>query len=212
MKELNLEKLREILKNPTKRKIVEYLCLKGKGDFAEITRSIPTSKRVDYHVRFLFLERVLEKLGRGTYTVNTTILCMVRSILAIQKPLMIVGGIKDEMEYNLDVYSSLEPYGYKPDKITYFAPSETRKKLTGKIKKGVEFKTYPEEVLKNDLRKVSREVEEFILENLQNYELLIDLTSGTKPVIISLLQDSIKYNLKALYFSGRRVDWVNQPY
>ena len=130
---------------------------------------------------------------------------------------MLLGGLGKEVTLYVDLLDALKYHGYEPLKIIYITSPEVKKKV---------FESYGEDKLKNaefvvfPYTDVLRENIEILLETSRNivekyvhqYEPLIDLTGGTKPTSLALLKTAQEYNLKALYFSGRKIIWINKPY
>ncbi len=207
-------RIKELVKSRARKVILSFLCGREKAEFSEIIGRVKVSRRVDYHVRFLIREGVIEKIERGVYRVKPGLLSIVRHVLDIKMPLLLIGGLGEEVTLYKDLRDALEVHGYKPDKVLYVTSPEVREKffkVYGEV--GVNFIVQPyKEVLRENLDKLIEITGRAVEENIFNHEILVDLTGGTKPLTIALLRQAVNYNLKALYFSGRKIIWINEPY
>ena len=105
----------------------------------------------------------------------------------------------------------------KTSKIIYITSPEVRDEVIksyGKDKTAnTEFIVFPYvEVLRENIEVLLEASKNLVEKHIYRFEPLIDLTGGTKPTSLALLKVAQEYNLKALYFSSRKIIWINKPY
>lgn len=212
-----MSKLEHIMENKTRREILEILAEKGLVEFAELAATIKTSQRVDYHLSFLQSQGIVERESRGIYRLNPRYVTMVRSKLKVSRPHMLIGGLGKEITLYVDLLDALKYHGYEPSKIIYITSPEVRDEVIksyGKDKTAnTEFIVFPYvEVLRENIEVLLEASKNLVEKHIYRFEPLIDLTGGTKPTSLALLKVAQEYNLKALYFSSRKIIWINKPY
>lgn len=146
---------------------------------------------------------------KDIYSLKKEKIQLIRNILGIKVPLMLIGGLGDIKLYS-DVLDALETIlNLIPSKYFIITSPEINKEFQTKLSQ-----TQPQmlitvqefdyrEVLRGDYYKIYNSLEQVIRENIEKYEIICEITGGTKPVSITLIVLGKLYGLKRYYFSSR---------
>ena len=63
-------------------------------------------------------------------------------------------------------------------------------------------------ILRENYLEIHKTLKTLILKNLTNFEVMCELTGGTKPISLALRDLSEKYRLRRLYYSGKKILWL----
>jgi len=171
------------------------------------------SKRADHHLKRLVKDELLKKSERGLYALNELAFQPLRNYYKKIVPICLIGGLGIPTLF-IDILTAFEEISLLPRKYVLFTSpdyhEEFRKLDRGKYEKietlAREF-SY-QDVLRENYEKLYEELEKTLAEEIKKYEIVCEITGGTKMVSIALLNLSAKYNLRRCYFSGRKIIWI----
>lgn len=171
------------------------------------------SKRADHHLKRLVKDKMLKKTERGSYALNELAIQPLRNYYNKVSPICLIGGLGIPTLFN-DILAALEAVSILPRKYILFTSPDYHEEFR-RLEKGKyeDIETVVKEfsyqnVLKENYKQLYEEFETSIKEELLKYEVICEITGGTKPVSIALLNLSTKYNLRRCYFSGRKIIWI----
>jgi len=210
----------EILDNPTRKKII----LEFFGHEKIITYNYikdlvnDETTRPDYHLTLLVEDNLIKRVkGRGNYQINETMIQPLRKILIEEKliekvPICLIGGL-GEIDLPFKILDELNKYSLVPKK--YFlltSPNINRTFDVDKLKENYQLEPIIhlldyETELKEDYDLILKICEDDIITVIHNYELICDLTGGTKLVTLGLVELADKYHLQKFYYSGQKLKW-----
>lgn len=171
------------------------------------------SKRADHHLKRLVKDGMLEKTERGSYTLNAIARQPLRNYYKKTVPICLIGGLGIPTLFN-DVLAAFEEISILPRKYVLFTSPdyhEEFRKLDKSKYEEVETvvrKFDYQKVLRENYQQIYEELEKILKEEIKNYEIVCEITGGTKPVSIALLNLSTEYSLRRCYFSGRKIIWI----
>lgn len=171
------------------------------------------SKRADHHLKRLVKDGMLEKTERGSYTLNAIARQPLRNYYKKTVPICLIGGLGIPTLFN-DVLAAFEEISILPRKYVLFTSPDYHEEFRKLDKsKYEEVETVVREfdyqkVLRENYQQIYEELEKIFKEEIKNYEIVCEITGGTKPVSIALLNLSTEYNLRRCYFSGRKIIWI----
>jgi len=172
------------------------------------------TNRADYHLQKLVKYNILERAkGRGFYYLNEIAIQPMRKFLNQPVPICLIGGLGD-----LNLFSSIlkafEQVSLVPKKYILFTSPEVHdnfktfdKSKFSSIETEVCELDY-KNILRENLEKVNKELDNRIKKQIYDYEIICEITGGTKPVSIGLMNLALKYGLRRCYFSGRKILWL----
>jgi len=185
-------------------------------EYNEINRYLVSqnmSKRADHHLKRLVRDKLLKKTERGSYALSELAIQPLRNYYKKIVPICLIGGLGIPTLFN-DILAALEAISILPKKYVLFTSpdyhEEFRKLDKGKyeeVETNVKEFSY-QNVLKENYKQIYEAFETKLKEELPRFEVVCEITGGTKPVSIALLNLSIKYNLRRFYFSGRKIIWI----
>lgn len=171
------------------------------------------SKRADHHLKRLVRDELLKKTERGSYALNELAIQPLRNYYKKLVPICLIGGLGIPTLF-IDILAAFEEISVLPRKYVLFTSpdyhEEFRKLDRGKYEKVETFvrEFSYQNVLRENYSKIYEELEKNFIEEIKKYEIICEITGGTKPVSIALLNLSKKYNLRRCYFSGRKIIWI----
>lgn len=171
------------------------------------------SKRADHHLKRLVKDGMLEKTERGSYTLNAIARQPLRNYYKKTVPICLIGGLGIPTLFN-DVLAAFEEISILPRKYVLFTSPDYHEEFRKLDKsKYEEVETVVREfdyqkVLRENYQQIYEELEKILKEEIKNYEIVCEITGGTKPVSIALLNLSTEYSLRRCYFSGRKIIWI----
>ena len=171
------------------------------------------SKRADHHLKKLIKVGLLEKEERGEYRLSPTAIQPLRNKYDRVNPICLIGGLGIPTLYT-DILSALGEISIIPKKyVLVTSPDyneEFRRYDKGKYEKlNVEiFEFDYQSVLRENYEKLYSELKKAIDKQIYDYEVICEITGGTKPVSVALLNISTEYGLRRCYFSGRKIIWI----
>ena len=172
------------------------------------------TNRADYHLQKLVKYNILERAkGRGYYYLNEIAIQPMRRFLNQPVPICLIGGLGETSLFSL-ILEAFEQVSLVPKKYILFTSSEVHdnfKKLDKSKFSSIEVEVVElpyQKVLRENLEKVNKELETRIKKEIYNYEIICEITGGTKPVSIGLMNLALKYGLRRCYFSGRKIVWL----
>ncbi|MBN1800383.1 MAG: helix-turn-helix transcriptional regulator [Candidatus Lokiarchaeota archaeon] len=208
--------LNEALENPNRKKIMFYFLSERKALYYEQIKDHVRNdtSRPDFHLKKLVDAGLLKRIKkRGYYKINETSIQPLRSLFQEIVPICLIGGL-GQLDLFTAVLAALEDISILPKKYLLLTSPELSKDFKkfdkGKFKsvktevKAVNF----QEILRENYPEVLSNLEDLIIENINEFEIICELTGGTKPVSLALRELSDKYGLKRMYFSGKKVLWL----
>ena len=204
-----------LLTHEARKQVIQLLLDRKRAEYSEIVSLVGMqTTRPDYHLSLLVKEGILHREERGTYTINPRAISSLRQKFNIVVPIVLVGGLGTEITLYADILDALAQQSILPRKYVLLTSPEI----------GIQFnKTYPEEkrdietqliqleyprILRGNLSLLREKLTEIVEELLGRNNLICELTGGTKPVTIALLEISHNYNLRKMYFSGKKILWL----
>ena len=211
--EINLKekKLIEILEDPTRKQFIQEILVKKSIEFIELYTKLKVPETTArHHIKQLEESEIIEKFKeKGTRSlkvkINPVFITLIRKALNIKREFCYYGmvGIDNEGEGFLDVEKRFDAQNihFKKfflgmtvgDNERETKESNSWKKLLSEYE--IEFKT----TQLNDFEIISKDLEELLLNIIDDYEPIINITRGTKIHTIVLYRLGQKYSLKSFY-------------
>ena len=189
---------------------------KERYEFNEISHYLISqnmSKRADHHLKRLVKDEILKKTERGSYALNELAIQPLRNYYKKIVPICLIGGLGIPSLF-IHILAAFEEISVVPRKYVLFTSpdyhEEFRKLNRGKYEKVETFvKEFSyQDVLRENYSIIYDELEKSVVEEIKKFEIVCEITGGTKMVSIALLNLSTKYNLRRCYFSGRKILWI----
>ncbi|MEE9378979.1 MAG: hypothetical protein V3V33_13185 [Candidatus Lokiarchaeia archaeon] len=208
----------EVLKNPNRERIIrEFIDSNEALEFSFIKDLVSDpdgTSRPDYHLDELVKAGLLKRIKkRGFYKLNERNIQKLRIEFQKTVPVCLVGGLGIPTLFT-DILAALEEISILPKKYIMITSPDYHEEFR-RFEKGKysEMKTIVHEfdyqsVLRENYNKVYTELEKIIKKEIYEFEIICEVTGGTKPVSIALLNLSNHYSLRRCYFSGRKIIWI----
>jgi hypothetical protein len=155
--------------------------------------------------------------GRGNYELNKEMIQPLRKQYETLVPICLIGGLEDISLYT-DILDGLKEVSILPKEYIILTSTEIKsefkkfvsdEKIQQKYDVNAIFHLFDyEKELKGDMIEIKKQAEKIIQEKIFNFEIICDLTGGTKLVTIALSNLSEKYNLRTIYFTGEKIKWL----
>ncbi len=210
----------EVLENPVRNTIIrKFLEVQGVINYKEIKQLVgKDTSRPDYHLNILVESNLLERTkGRGNYELNKQMIQPLRKKYETLVPICLIGGLGEVSLYG-DILDGLREVSILPKKYILltspkikkeFEKEATEKNLKQKYNVNFTFQLFDYETeLKGDMVKIKDQAEQLIQDHIFNFEIICDLTGGTKLVTIALSNLAERYNLRTIYFTGEQIKWL----
>ncbi len=210
----------EVLENPVRDTIIrKFLEEQDVINYKEIKELVgKDTSRPDYHLNILVEGGLLERTkGRGNYELNKRMIQPLRKKYETLVPICLIGGIGDISLYR-DILEGLKDVSILPKKYILLTSPQIKQDfenaanetdLKQKYDVDTEFQLFDYEMeLKGDMVKIKDKAEQVIQEHIFDFEIICDLTGGTKLVTIALSNLAEKYNLRTIYFTGEQIKWL----
>ena len=127
-----------------------------------------------------------------------------------KEKICLVGGL-GVVELYVSILDTLElKYGVLPKKYHLITSPEKHVKFRDlsldqdKVNNVIHEFSY-QEILRENYPEVYRNCREIIKSELDNYEIVCEITGGTKPVSIALTVLADEFDLLRIYFSGKKI-------
>lgn len=209
----------EVLEFPVREKIIkEFLRKKDILKFKYIKEFVNHS-RPDYHLDKLVESKLLEHPEWGIYRLNLENIQSLREKYKIKTPICLIGGLGENLDLYSDILDKLKSISIIPRKYIILTSPKINKKFEEKSFKEDFKKKYDvetelhlfkfEEELKSDLDKIQEVSENLIRDHIYDFEIITELTGGTKLITMALFILADKYNLDKIYFNGKEIKWLN---
>ncbi|TXT61198.1 MAG: hypothetical protein BAJALOKI1v1_1160003 [Promethearchaeota archaeon] len=211
----------EVLENPVRDTIIRtFLEKKVIINYNEIKQLVgQDTSRPDYHLNILVESGLLERTrGRGNYELKKEMIQPLRKKYDILVPICLLGGLIDINLYANILDGLKEEVSIIPKKYFILTSPNIKEKFEKEAEKhnltqkyGVEplFELFEyDSELKGDISKIRTQAEMVIKKNIFEYEIICDLTGGTKLVTIALSKLSEDYNLRKILFTGEHIKWL----
>jgi hypothetical protein len=210
----------EVLENPVRDTIIrEFLEKQDVINYSDIKDLVgQDTSRPDYHLNILVESGLLERTkGRGNYELNKKMIQPLRKKYEILVPICLIGGLGDISLYT-DILDGLKKVSILPNKYFLltspqikgdFQKDAKEKNLKQRYDVDTVFELFDYDTeLRGDMFKIKEKTEELIKDNIFDYEIICDLTGGTKLVTIALSNLSEQYNLRKIYYTGEVIKWL----
>jgi len=211
----------EVLENPVREKIIkEFLKKQEILEYQYIKDYVKKdTTRPDYHLNLLVESGLLERTkGRGNYRLNLQNLQLLRNIYKRMTPICLIGGLGKEVELYSEILDMLKNISIIPRKYVIITSPEANKEFEQLSSKDDFKKIYDVDTklhlfdyikeLKGDYDKIQEFSEKLIREHIYNFEIITELTGGTKLITIALVKLAEKYNLRKIYYSSEEIKWL----
>lgn len=203
--------LQEILEDPTREKILKELLNRRKETFIILYRDVLHLKEstARHHLKYLIKNDVIQRSKKvGTRTsilqINPLFIHEIRSLLHIVKPLAYIGMIGKE-NFAEEIESSvlsLTSQNYYLEKVFIFCGINNKEELVKDKKiKNLQSKLSIEIIYTElfDFEKVLKDINNLILRIIFDYQLVANITRGTKIHSIALYQLARDYGFLSFY-------------
>ena len=210
-------RLKEIFDNPSRSTIMQMFPLdkRQKIPYDDIKEQVKNlTSRPDYHLSLLVDYGLLRRAkGRGLYLLNEIAIQSLRKYFNETPPICLIGGLGD-LSLFTDLLESFEKISITPQKYILFTSPEVNDTFKT-IHKGrfarVEIEVHEldyQTVLRENYNTLYEELKKSINEESYNFEIICEITGGTKPVSVALMNLGSIYSLRKSYFSGRKIIWI----
>ncbi len=203
--------LQEVLEDPTRRNIVRELALKNKETFIILYRDVLHLKKTTarHHLKFLVDNNVIQRIKvSGSRTnllqINPLVIHDVRTFLQINKPYLFIGMLGKE-KFSLEIESSfhaLEKQNIHVEKMVFFCGKINQNEIdTDQELKQLVSKSNTEIIFTElyNIEKVLKDMNQFILRIIFDYQIIANVTRGTKIHSIALYQLARDYGFSRYY-------------
>jgi len=207
----------ELLENHIRKKIIiEFLKNKGTLTYEQVKELvINDTNRPDYHLGLLVENYYLQRIkGKGNYKINEKIIQPLREFLKIKAPICLIGGFGIEPSLFIDIIDALTQLSIIPKKYILITSPEAKSKFfkiknQSEIKIKIDIKEFDYmSILRENYEKIHQEIENIVIKEIMKYNLICELTGGTKPITIALMKIAEEYHLNRIYFSGKKILWL----
>ncbi len=207
----------EILKNRHRKKIImEFIRAQNELDYEYVKSFLKhDTTRPDYHLSELVDAGLLERtIRRGFYKLSEKNVQTLRNKFNIITPICLVGGLA-QVDLFVGVLKAYEEqYSISPKKYVIITSPEIHDQFNQLEKQ--KYKHIQVEIVELDYQSVLREnylkvyevAETQIKQAIHQFEVICEITGGTKPVSLALNNLSIIYSLRKSYYSGRKIIWI----
>ena len=210
-------KLKEIFDNPSRSTIMQMFPLdkRQKIPYDDIKEKVKNlTSRPDYHLSLLVDYGLLRRAkGRGLYLLNEIAIQSLRKYFTETAPICLIGGLGD-LSLFTDMLEAFEKISIIPQKYILFTSPEVNdtfktihKGRFARVETEVHEMDY-QTVLRENYDNVYEELKKAINEEIYNFEIVCEITGGTKPVSVALMNLGSYYSLRKSYFSGRKIIWI----
>ncbi len=207
----------DILENETRKKIInEFLRVKDIIDYNDIKKVVEhDTSRPDYHLNLLVENHFIRRIrGRGKYRLNEIMVQPLRELLKIKVPICLIGGLGIEISLYVDVLDALRKVSLIPQKYILLTSPEVKAKFTNlnkELSQKIETILYEldyQTVLRENYAKLKELLDQIVRKEILNFDILCELTGGTKPISIALMELSKEYHLQSIYYSGKKINFL----
>lgn len=210
-------KLDEIFENPSRNTIMKMFPLdkKQKIPYEDIKEKVKDlTSRPDYHLSLLVEYGLLIRAkGRGLYQLNEIAIQLLRIYFKKTPPICLIGGLGDLTLFT-DILEAFEQISRLPKKYILFTSPEVNDNFKvlhkGKFARIItevhefDYQT----VLRENYNKIYQELKTCFDKEIYDFEIICEITGGTKPISIALMNLGLNYSLRKSYFSGRKIIWI----
>ena len=203
--------LQEVLEDPTRRNIVKELALKNQETFIILYRDVLHLKETTarHHLKFLVDNNIIQRIKMsGSRTnllqINPLVIHDVRSFLHINRPYLFIGMLGKE-KFSLEIDSSLhalENQNIHVEKMVFFCGKNNQNIIDSDQElKQLVSKSNIEIIFTElyDIEKVLKDMNQFILRIIFDYQIIANVTRGTKIHSIALYQLARDYGFSRYY-------------
>ncbi len=208
----------EVLENPVRDTIIrKFLEKKEIINYKEIKALVgEDTSRPDYHLNILVESGFVERTkGRGNYELNKQKIQLLRKRYEILVPICLIGGLGDVSLY-ANILDSLREVSIIPKEYFLLTSLKVKNKFRKSfsenniqkkydVKESFQIFNYETE-LKGDIIEIKDQAEKIIQKKIIEYEVICELTGGTKLATIALSNLSEKYNLRKI--TGDQIKWL----
>lgn len=206
----------EVLDNPVREKIIkEFFKEKEILNYKHIKELVEQdTTRPDYHLNILVESDFLERTkGRGNYELNKEMIQPLRKKYNQMVPICIIGGLGLVSLFE-ELIEQLKEISILPKKYIILTSEKIKKEFeeekldeVSEVEIGMELFDY-KEVLRGDYERIYTEAKKLIEQELFKYEVICELTGGTKLVTIALNELADNYHLRKIYYNSETIKWL----
>jgi hypothetical protein len=133
----------------------------------------------------------------------------VREYFGTRVPVVCVGGLEERLRSPTFVESALKVADIKPIRYYFVAREEFKRKVSG-VPGNVKFVFVSEDMLELDLAGLKRVFEGIIRDELNSYEVIVDLSDGGRLGLLILYRLAEDYGLRRFYLpeSQQKIIWL----
>ena len=203
--------LQEVLEDPTRRIIVRELALKNQETFIILYRDVLHLKETTarHHIKFLVDNNIIQRIRvSGTRTnllqINPLVIHDVRSFLQIDKPYLFIGMLGKD-NFGVEIESSLlslEKQNIHSEKMVFFCGKNNQIEIDSDKELMHLVSKYNIEIIFTelyDIEKVLKDMNQLILRIIFDYQIIANVTRGTKIHSIALYQLARDYGFSRYY-------------
>ena len=207
----------EILENKTRKRIIlEFLKTQKIISYDYIKNIIKDdTSRPDYHLNLLVENNLIKRTkGRGNYKLNEIMIQSLRKTFNIKVPVCLIGGLGKEISLFVDIIDALQRLSIIPRKYIMLTSPEIKEQFNNLIFNKdyqIEINIYDfdyQTILRENFNEIYKFLEKVIKEQINENEIICELTGSTKPVSIALMVLAEQYGLQRMYFSGQKIIWI----
>lgn len=149
---------------------------------------------------------VSRKWREKIYEISPRWLQKIRNYLGIEVPVAYLGGFESEIPFSLR--SRLRNFIGKD--ISWFILIVNESMRNRAKLYGAECIYVDDSIWDGSVLGVMPPIKQLVEEKLQKYELVIDVTNGSEPTKLALLQLAYEYNLKCFRYEKGRYVWLKE--
>lgn len=136
---------------------------------------------------------------------------IVRKYFEVSVPVVCVGGLEDP-EHLIDVRTVLERE-LKPSKYIYLVREDLKNRFSG-VSEKITFEVFKQDVWEEGFEELYSRVKRIVEQEIADFEVVFDMTNGSRVCILALSKLSWEYNLRCFYIqkkggSGRFI-WIKK--
>ena len=137
---------------------------------------------------------------------------LVRKYFGITVPIVCMGGLDDPEHVRGVRRVFRNDTNLTPLKYIFVISNNFKRKIAG-IPKDTVFEEFEENILEEDFEEVYRKIRSIVEREITNYEVVLDLTCGSRVCVLSLFKIAWEFGLRCFYVqrwgeNERRVIWI----
>lgn len=209
----------EVLENRNRKKIVnEFIRKKTELEYSHISQLLSGEEgtnRPDFHLDVLVKAGILKRLKkRGYYKLNEKVIQPLRGHFNERLPICLIGGLGIYLELVSEILMSLQEFSLLPKKYIFITSPEIKDEFEKLDKSGfvnIDFEIFDydyQEILRGEIEELYEILEKIIKKEIFSFEIICEITGGTKPVSLALNNLALEYGLNRSYYTGNRIIWL----